>query len=104
MELAKMLTAVLLAAAVMWPCFQWYTWYHRAVSAAHDARHYKAHIDGMQLQLNNVADERLLHHEAIESAFDFINDDDSWGVRDVDRRKLRSQLMDVLKNSSVGRV
>ena len=103
MELAKMVMAVLLAAAVMWPCFMWWTWHHRAVSSVLEARHYKGVIEGMQLQLNNVADERKLHHDTLEKAFDFINEDDSWGVRDVDRRKLRTTLMSVLRDSSVGR-
>ena len=98
------LIAVLLAAAIMWPCFQWYTWYHRAVIADQHARRFKASIDGMQLQLNTVADERKLHHETLESAFDFINEDDSWGARDVKRRELRNTLMNVIKDSSVGRV
>ena len=101
MEMVKLFMAVLLAAAIMWPCFQWYTWYHRAVSTMLEARHYKGVIEGMQLQLNNVADERKLHHDTLTLAFDFINEDDSWGARDVDRRKLRSKLMDVLRDAKI---
>ncbi len=104
MEDVRFLIAILIAAAIMWPSFQWYTWYHRAVITSHEARACKAAVDNMQQQFSVIADERKLHHETIENAFDFVNEDDSWGARDVSRRELRTKLMDVLKDSSVGRV
>lgn len=83
---------------------QWSIWRYRAVTAANHAEKLQSQIDNITRQFEHIANERLLHHETMQHVFDFIDDNGPWGSNDVIMGELRMHLMNVLKDSSVGRV
>ena len=87
---------VLAALAIMWK--------ERAVNAGAAAHNFELLLSSRAHQQEPMEEERKLHHDTMQQAFDYINDNGPWGVHDVGMMELRNKLMSVLNKSSVGRV
>lgn len=82
---------------------QWQIWKHRAINLHRECSEISHRLDRSGEMFTNLEDERKLQHEAMNTAFDFLNEQQPFGSHNDGLMEIRNVLLHAIQNSSYGR-
>lgn len=82
---------------------QWQIWRGRAISLHRECSEISHRLDRSGEMFTNLEDERKLQHEAMNTAFDYLNEHHPFGSHDDGLMEIRAVLLHAIQNSTYGR-
>lgn len=82
---------------------QWHLWRQRAIQQLGQTNACKGQMIRLQEMSNNLDDERKVQHDAMNGAFDYLNDNGPFGTNDIGLMQVRNVLLHAIQNSTYGR-
>ena len=92
-----------MGAALGFALSSWYVWRRRAIQQLGETNACKGQTIRLQEMFNNLDKEREQQNNAMNEAFDYINDNGPFGSNDIGLMQVRNVLLHAIQNGTYGR-